>query len=56
MDTESKSVPNRPYGRPLPAALEEEVRRLKAERVSDSEIARRLAIGWTSGLWILATG
>jgi hypothetical protein len=56
MDTESKTVPNCPYGRPLPAALKEEVRRLKAERVSDSAIARRLAIRWMSGRRILATG
>ena len=56
MDTESKTVPNRPYGRPLPAALKKDVRRLKVERVGDSEIARRLTIRWTSGRRILATG
>ena len=55
MDTESKTVPNCRYGRPLPAALKEEVRQLKAERVSDSEIARRLAVRRTSGR-LLATG
>jgi putative DNA-invertase from lambdoid prophage Rac len=39
----------RPHGRPRTAALKaEEVRRLKADRVSHSEIARRLGIGRTS--------
>ena len=39
----------RPHGRPRTASLKaEEVRRLKAERLSDSEIARRLEIGRTS--------
>lgn len=39
----------RPHGRPPPASLKaEEVIRLKAERVSHAEIARRLGIGRTS--------
>ncbi len=39
----------RPHGRPRTASLRaEEVLRLKAERVSHSEIARRLGIGRTS--------
>ncbi len=47
----------RPHGRPRTASLNaEEVRRLKGERVSDSEIARRLVIGPTSVRLMLATG
>lgn len=47
----------RPHGRPRSAALKaEEVHRLKSERVSDSEIARRLGIGRTSVRRILAAG
>jgi DNA invertase Pin-like site-specific DNA recombinase len=39
----------RPHGRPRTASLKaDEVRRLKAERLSHSEIARRLRIGRTS--------
>ncbi len=39
----------RPHGRPRTASLKaDEVRRLKAERLSHSEIARRLGIGRTS--------
>ncbi|MBV8126254.1 MAG: helix-turn-helix domain-containing protein [Planctomycetaceae bacterium] len=46
-----------PHGRPRTASLKgEEVRRLKAERVSHSEIARRLGIGRTSVRRILAAG
>ena len=45
----------RPHGRPRTASLRaEEVRRLKAESVSHSEIARRLGIGRTSVRRILA--
>jgi DNA invertase Pin-like site-specific DNA recombinase len=47
----------RPHGRPPTASLKsEEIRRLKAERVSHSEIARRLGIGRTSVRRILAEG
>jgi DNA invertase Pin-like site-specific DNA recombinase len=47
----------RPHGRPRTASLKvEEVIRLKAERVSHSEIARRLGIGRTSVRRILAAG
>jgi DNA invertase Pin-like site-specific DNA recombinase len=47
----------RPHGRPRTASLKgEEVRRLKAERASHSEIARRLGIGRTSVRRILAEG
>ena len=47
----------RPHGRPRTASLmAEEVIRLKAERVSHSEIARRLGIGRTSVRRILAVG
>lgn len=47
----------RPHGRPRTASLKaEEVRRLKAERLSHSEIARRLGIGRTSVRRILAAG
>jgi putative DNA-invertase from lambdoid prophage Rac len=47
----------RPLGRPRTASLKaEEVLRLKAERLSHSEIARRLAIGRTSVRRILAAG
>jgi putative DNA-invertase from lambdoid prophage Rac len=47
----------RPHGRPRTASLKaEEVVRLKAERVSHSEIARRLGIGRTSVRRILAAG
>src|SRR4051795_9684908 len=47
----------RPHGRPRTASLKgEEVRQLKAERVSHSEIARRLGIGRTSVRRILAAG
>jgi DNA invertase Pin-like site-specific DNA recombinase len=47
----------RPHGRP-PTALRktDEVLRLKAERMSHSEIARQLGIGRTSVRRILATG
>jgi putative DNA-invertase from lambdoid prophage Rac len=46
----------RAHGRPRTASLKgEEVLRLKAERVSHSEIARRLGIGRTSVRRILAT-
>jgi putative DNA-invertase from lambdoid prophage Rac len=46
----------RPHGRPRTASLKaKEVLRLKAERVSHSEIARRLGIGRTSVRRILAT-
>jgi putative DNA-invertase from lambdoid prophage Rac len=45
----------RPHGRPRTASLKaDEVRRLKAERVSHSGIARRLGIGRTSVRRILA--
>jgi putative DNA-invertase from lambdoid prophage Rac len=43
----------RPHGRPL---KRDEVLRLKAERVSHSEIARRLSLGRTSVRRILAAG
>ncbi len=47
----------RPHGRPRTASLRaDEVLRLKAERVSHSEIARRLGIGRTSVRRILAAG
>jgi DNA invertase Pin-like site-specific DNA recombinase len=47
----------RSHGRPRTASLKgEEVRRLKAERVSHSEIARRLGIGRASVRRILAAG
>jgi putative DNA-invertase from lambdoid prophage Rac len=47
----------RPHGRPRTASLRaEEVFRLKAGRVSHSEIARRLGIGRTSVRRILAAG
>ena len=47
----------RPHGRPRSASLKaDEVHRLKAERVSHSEIARRLSIGRTSVRRILAGG
>jgi putative DNA-invertase from lambdoid prophage Rac len=47
----------RPHGRPRTASLKaDEVRRLKAERLSHSEIARRLGIGRTSVRRILAAG
>jgi putative DNA-invertase from lambdoid prophage Rac len=47
----------RPHGRPRTASLKaEEVRRLKANRVSHSEIARRLGIGRTSVRRVLAAG
>ena len=47
----------RPHGRPPTASLKAaEVHRLKAERVSHSEIARRLGIGRTSVRRILAAG
>jgi DNA invertase Pin-like site-specific DNA recombinase len=47
----------RPHGRPRSASLKAgEVRRLKAERVSHSEIARRLGIGRTSVRRILIAG
>jgi DNA invertase Pin-like site-specific DNA recombinase len=47
----------RPHGRPRTASLKaEEVIRLKADRVSHSEIARRLGIGRTSVRRILAAG
>jgi DNA invertase Pin-like site-specific DNA recombinase len=45
------------HGRPATAALKaDEVRRLKAEQVSHSEIARQLGIGRTSVRRILAAG
>ncbi len=45
----------RPHGRPRTASLKgDEVRRLKAERVSHSEIARQLGIGRTSVRRMLA--
>lgn len=47
----------RPHGRPRTASLQaNEVLRLKAERVSHSEIARRLGIGRTSVRRILTIG
>ena len=47
----------RAHGRPRTASLKaDEVLRLKAERVSHSEIARRLGIGRTSVRRILAAG
>jgi len=47
----------RPHGRPRTASLKAaDVRRLKRERVSHSEIARRLGIGRTSVRRILAAG
>jgi putative DNA-invertase from lambdoid prophage Rac len=47
----------RPHGRPRTASLKsDEVLRLKGERVSHSEIARRLGIGRTSVRRILAAG
>jgi putative DNA-invertase from lambdoid prophage Rac len=47
----------RPHGRPRAASLKlHEVIRLKAERVSHSEIARRLGIGRTSVRRVLAEG
>ena len=47
----------RPHGRPRTASLKrEEVLRMKAEQVSHSEIARRLAISRTSVRRILAEG
>ncbi|HEY2159384.1 MAG TPA: recombinase family protein [Isosphaeraceae bacterium] len=47
----------RPHGRPRTASLKaDEVLRLKAERVSHSEIARRLGIGRTSVRRILKAG
>jgi putative DNA-invertase from lambdoid prophage Rac len=47
----------RPHGRPRTASLKaDQVLRLKAERVSHSEIARRLGIGRTSVRRILAVG
>jgi DNA invertase Pin-like site-specific DNA recombinase len=47
----------RPHGRPRTASLKAaQVLRLKAERLSHSEIARRLGIGRTSVRRILATG
>jgi putative DNA-invertase from lambdoid prophage Rac len=47
----------RPHGRPRTASRKaDEVLRLKAERVSHSEIARRLGIGRTSVRRILAAG
>jgi putative DNA-invertase from lambdoid prophage Rac len=47
----------RPHGRPRTALLKaDQVLRLKAERVSHSEIARRLGIGRTSVRRILAAG
>jgi putative DNA-invertase from lambdoid prophage Rac len=45
----------KPHGRPRTASLQaEQVRRLRAERLSQSEIARRLGIGRTSVRRILA--
>jgi DNA invertase Pin-like site-specific DNA recombinase len=47
----------RPHGRPRSASLKaEDVRRLRADRVSHSEIARRLGIGRTSARRFLAAG
>jgi putative DNA-invertase from lambdoid prophage Rac len=47
----------RPHGRPRTASLKaDEVLRLKAERLSYSEIARRLGIGRTSVRRIVAVG
>jgi DNA invertase Pin-like site-specific DNA recombinase len=47
----------RPHGRPRTASLRaDEVIRLKAERVSHSEIARRLGIGRTSVRRVLTEG
>ena len=47
----------RPHGRPRTVSLKADgIRRLKAERVSHSEIARRLEIGRTSVRRILAKG
>ena len=47
----------RPHGRPRTASLKaDDIRRHKAERVSRSEIARRLGIGRTSVRRILAAG
>jgi DNA invertase Pin-like site-specific DNA recombinase len=47
----------RPHGRPRTASLKaDQATRLKAERVSHSEIARRLGIGRTSVRRILAAG
>ena len=47
----------RPHGRPRTASLQsDEVLRLKSERVSHSEIARRLGIGRTSVRRILTAG
>jgi putative DNA-invertase from lambdoid prophage Rac len=47
----------RPHGRPRTASLKaDQVLRLKAERVSHAEIARRLGIGRTSVRRILAAG
>lgn len=47
----------RPHGRPRTASLKaDEILRLKAERLSHSEIARRLGIGRTSVRRILAAG
>jgi putative DNA-invertase from lambdoid prophage Rac len=47
----------RPHGRPRTASLKaDQVLRLEAERVSRSEIARRLGIGRTSVRRILAAG
>jgi putative DNA-invertase from lambdoid prophage Rac len=47
----------RPHGRPRTAMLKtDEVRRLKADRLSHSEIARRLGIGRTSVRRILQAG
>ncbi|MFO0951549.1 MAG: helix-turn-helix domain-containing protein [Isosphaeraceae bacterium] len=47
----------RPHGRPRTASLKAaEVLRLKGERLSHSEIARRLGIGRTSVRRILAAG
>jgi putative DNA-invertase from lambdoid prophage Rac len=47
----------RPHGRPRTASLKrDEVLRLKAERVSHAEIARRLGIGRTSVRRLVAVG
>ncbi len=47
----------RPHGRPRTASLKtDEIRRLKADRMSHSEIARRLGIGRTSVRRLLAEG
>ena len=47
----------RPHGRPRTARLKaDQVIRLKAESVSQSEIARRLGIGRTSVRRVLAAG